>query len=61
MYSSSTRTFLNNYDVGKKMKALLEQSSQYQYESKRIKNNIVETTVRMMFDIRFEVEYFNLT
>ena len=47
LYSISPRTFLNNYGVGKKKKGLLLQSPQYQNESKRIKDDIVETTFKM--------------
>ena len=43
LYSIFTRTFLNNYDVEKKKKAPVQQSSQHQNESKRIKDNNVET------------------
>ena len=44
-FSISTITFLNNYDVRSRKLCLDYQSPQYEQDTKRIENNIVETTV----------------
>ena len=57
LYSSSTRTFLSNHDVGKKKKAFAEQSPQYQNYPKIFKNNIVVTTASF-YTLPFSPESF---